>query len=173
MIVGLTGKAGAGKSTVSQYLVDEYGFKLLPLAQPLKEMLWALGVDAHYTHGGKKEEVHPLLNGWTARHAMQTLGTEWGRRCLGDDFWVNLWRQNALAHAKFDVVCDDVRFENEVKMIKSMGGKILNVTRNAATTRLSAHASETAELPFDFSIFNNGTPTQLFFTIDHLVREIQ
>jgi hypothetical protein len=41
---------------------------------------------------------------------MQELGTAWGRG-LHPDFWVNLWREEAIKHPL--VVVDDCRFPNE------------------------------------------------------------
>lgn len=36
-IIGIVGKAGSGKDTVATYLVDNYGFKHLSLAEPIKD----------------------------------------------------------------------------------------------------------------------------------------
>ncbi len=45
--------------------------------------------------GSLKAKPCSLLAGKTPRHAMQTLGTEWGRNCIGDGFWINLWREGS------------------------------------------------------------------------------
>ena len=39
MLVGICGKAGAGKDTVGDYLIDKYGFKKIALADPIKRLV--------------------------------------------------------------------------------------------------------------------------------------
>ncbi|WP_346927659.1 hypothetical protein, partial [uncultured Arthrobacter sp.] len=41
-VIGLSGFAGSGKSTVANYLVEEHGFTRLSFAAPLKKMLRTL-----------------------------------------------------------------------------------------------------------------------------------
>lgn len=55
-----------------------------------------------------------VLLGCTPRHSLQTLGTEFGRSCIGGDFWVSLFLQPALPlrEAGTPAVCDDTRFPN-------------------------------------------------------------
>jgi len=91
----------------------------------------------------------------TPRHALQQLGTEWGRRCY-KDVWVDYALRVAsvlasdgfyydvktglrfltLAEApsswmkgKKDVAISDVRFLNEVEAIKRKGGKVVRLLR--------------------------------------------
>lgn len=54
-VVGLSGKAGAGKSTVARILADEYGFEILPFAGPLKRMSIAFGLTREQVYGDEKE----------------------------------------------------------------------------------------------------------------------
>ena len=42
--------------------------------------------------GGRKEEEIPGF-GCTTRHVMQTIGTEWGRKCVGGDVWRSMLTQ--------------------------------------------------------------------------------
>ena len=39
MIIGITGKAGAGKDTVADYLISHEGFKKIALADPIKRLV--------------------------------------------------------------------------------------------------------------------------------------
>ena len=68
------------------------GFLCLPFAAPLKAMFAALGIAPAPRDDPRvwRETPHPLLCGRTPRQALQTLGTEWGRDCIGDDVWVRL-----------------------------------------------------------------------------------
>lgn len=163
--VGLTGPAGAGKTTAAQGL-SEHGFKLERLADPLKGMLRAAGLTHDQVDGDLKEEPCDLLCGWSPRHAMQTLGTEWGRDTIGQDIWVRMWlhRVRGLPF----VVSDDVRFPNEVEAIRDYADRsvIIRIERpGPAGTSLSSHVSETHVLLHDAVVCNDGTP-------DDLVREV-
>lgn len=160
MIIGFSGPAGAGKSTAAKHLVDSCGFQLVKFAGPLKAMLRAIipGDDQNeWIEGSLKESVHPVL-GVTPRHAMQTLGTEWGRNCIGQDLWINLARESIVA-AGGDVVVDDVRFQNEVDLIRSLGGVVVQIRPKVMTHR-PAHASE---LPceHDLVVYNDGSVRDL------------
>lgn len=155
MIIGLTGYAGSGKSTAARHLVERHGFTLVKFAGPLKSMMRALGLGEREIEGDLKEVPHRLLGGRTPRHAMQTLGTEWGRNLIHSNLWVNA--AMASAHAVLDqggrVVFDDVRFPNEVEAVRAAGGMIFEIWR-PGIARASGHASEAKELANDGVIVN-------------------
>lgn len=130
----------AGKSTLADVLVRDYGFTRVKMADGLKTMLRAL---LEY-QGATKQQVEDLIEGEgkkytsqffgyrTPRYAMQTLGTEWGRDCMGADFWADIAfeRISALVEAGKPVVVDDMRFENEVHMLRQFEGcSLVKVTR--------------------------------------------
>lgn len=49
MIIGLIGKKGSGKSTAAKIAKEEFGYKILSFAKPLKEMLSeCFGLPMHY-----------------------------------------------------------------------------------------------------------------------------
>jgi hypothetical protein len=78
ILIGLHGKAHAGKDTVGQMLVG-YGLDRVAFADPIKRMLIeGLGLTAEHFDSPLKEEPIPWL-GKSPRQLMQTLGTEWGR----------------------------------------------------------------------------------------------
>lgn len=146
MIIGLTGKAGVGKSTIARILVEEYDFVCLPFAEPIKNMLEVLGFTHAELYGDQKQEINSTY-GVTPRHAMQTLGTEWGRQMMVEDIWLRAWRRNLYinAHGK-NVVVDDVRFDNEIAQIRSLGGKIIRLERHERPELYTGqHASEALE----------------------------
>jgi len=125
-LIALTGLAGSGKSTAADYLIASHGYVRVRFAGPLKAMIAAIGLDERHIEGALKETPIEELCDNTPRYAMQTLGTEWGRKCMGEDFWVNLWRDNASRHTR--VVVDDCRFPNEARAVKAMGGVIWEIT---------------------------------------------
>ena len=159
LLIGLTGKAGSGKTTAARYLSDLYGIPRRPFAFPLKCMIGALGFPAEVLDGPShvKELPTEKLAGHSLRHAMQTLGTQWGREIMGQDFWVRQW-ENTLDQP--GCIADDVRFPNECEAIRSRGGVILRVERDGAGVRGEGakHASEQCDkLWYDAVIPNNGS----------------
>ena len=179
-VIALLGNAGAGKSTVADYLIAEHRYKRVKFAGPLKAMLRAIGLDDEEIEGSRKEQPCDLLCGKTPRHAMVTLGTEWGRDLIGAEFWTGLWKEEACAHLNsgWNVVVDDCRFENEMKAAQHLGGVLWHITRpDHAGTSIPAHRSEGALADYYADmrqIFNDGPIASLHMQVDAaLLGEVQ
>lgn len=167
-VIALTGLAGAGKSSVANVLMLAHGYRRVRFAGPLKAMLKAIGLGEDEVDGPLKERPCALLSGHTPRHAMQTLGTEWGRAHLGPRFWVGLWQ--ATAYDVLDhggrVVVDDCRFPDEADAVRSVGGVIWRVTRPGLMA--GPHRSERAmsAIRATTTIRNAGTLTELAVAVE-------
>ena len=162
-VVALTGQAGAGKSTAARYLVERHGYTLVKFAAPLKNMMRALGLNDNQIEGDEKELPCALLCGKTPRHAMQALGTEFGRHCIGENFWVDLWMHQANQHDR--VVVDDCRFPNEAAAVRRMGGDIYQIAGRGGIA--GHHESERGiGLDPDVLIPNNGRVEDLYKLLD-------
>ncbi|NGO63988.1 deoxynucleotide monophosphate kinase [Rhizobium daejeonense] len=169
-IVAFTGQAGSGKSTATKYLAEKHGYTLVKFAGPLKDMLRAVGMAEDEIEGSYKETSFAYLCGKTPRHAMQTLGTEWGRKCMGEDFWINLWRrrvEQVFAEAG-RVVVDDCRFPNEAQAIRRLGGDIYRLVGRGGIA--GHHESESGCGDEDLVIANDNTPETLFGKIEDALR---
>jgi hypothetical protein len=243
MLIGLCGQAGAGKSTVADFLVKNHGFVAVALADPLKRIarevfdfsdtqLW--GPSEARNKPDERYLRRPMQNAWTCtkcchrlfgekfeemtigrvladrdcalctkrmakhnmhyvklpaefltpRHALQQLGTEWGRGCY-DNVWVdyalrvaadllrNVTRYSAKNGALSGgtninervpqgVVISDVRFINEVDAIRAAGGHVWKIERPGAglTGAAALHASEQEQNSIDqrkfASVLNNA-----------------
>lgn len=160
-VIALTGVAGSGKSTASAYLQSK-GYQLTKFAEPLKDMLRAIGYSEDEIEGALKEVPRP--DGKTPRHAMQTLGTEWGRDCMGKDFWVNIWKERAATGL---IVVDDCRFANEANAVRSMGGVVIRLEGRGGIK--GAHSSERMEFETDRTINNVGTLEDLHAAIKAVI----
>jgi hypothetical protein len=169
-VVAFTGVAGSGKSTATRYLVEQRGYALVKFAGPLKDMLRAIGLDDRHIEGDLKEEPIPLLRYKTPRHAMQTLGTAWGRDCIGEDFWLRLWQMRAMdIIANGDrVVVDDCRFPNEAQAIRKLGGDIFKLDGRGGIA--GSHSSERLDFLADSVIVNDGEIEQLHGKIEEALR---
>jgi len=164
-IIAFTGPKGCGKSTAAKCLIDDFGYERHYFAKPLKEMIKCLGLDERHVNGDLKETSCDELGGQTPRWAMQTLGTEWGRELIHPELWVNAWK-NTLP--KSDIVCDDLRFPNEFKILKEVQGIVIDIVR-PGFERDQSHESEAHSLPFDYQITNDGTTNDLCKKIKDII----
>ena len=158
-LVGISGKVGSGKTTAAEALIEN-GWVRVKMAGPLKDMLRSIGLTDDHIEGNLKEVPCDLLCGQTPRHAMITLGTEWGRKQIGSDLWASVAaeRIRLALGAGFSVVVDDVRFENEAAVIRKLGGVVVRIIR--PDTREIQHESEAGVEP-DFIQSNSGTTEDL------------
>ena len=164
-LIGLYSPApGCGKSTVANMLTEHQCVSFAaPLKRVVSHMLNSLGLEGvHYAYVDK-EAIIPKI-GVSARHMMQTLGTEWGRACIHPDFWVMIARAEAqrIMADGGSVVIDDVRFPNEAAMIRDLGGELWRIDRPGVTYN-GSHESEGGleDITPDRVIVNDGTITQL------------
>lgn len=180
MIIGMSGYAQAGKDSVGRVLTEQHGYTRLAFADVLRDVLYALNPDAQVTGDGafvagqyqfvpgEHYTVAELVDkmGWEwakantqVRPLLQRLGTDAGRRILGEDVWVNaievklerLWGfppASQLGQPLVDVVMTDCRFPNEAKAIDRWGGKVWRVNRTGVGPAEDAdgniHESEVA-----------------------------
>ena len=173
LIIGLCGPEGAGKSTVAKLLARKRNASIIPFAAPLKAMAAALGIPGRNIYGTDKDKAKPLalLGGKSARWALQTLGTQWGRMCMDADLWVRAWASRVDSEPSADcIVADDVRFNNETAEIHRRGGFMICVVRSMDDfDRVPQHQSEDfAALKIDGIIINNGS----FEKLDHALGEL-
>ena len=165
MIIGLGFKARVGKDTIAAHLVNKYGFVQESFAYPLKEYIGRqiCGFNDKQLYGAWKETVDPEW-GMTPRQMLQLIGTDALRKKVHDDFWVIPMKRKLQEHIRSErnVVISDVRFLNEIKMLKSLGGIIVRIDRDNPDkiTGFEKHQSE-VELEsyngWDDRIDNNGT----------------
>ncbi len=172
-VIALVGQAGAGKSEVAKHLVTNHDYVRVRFAGILKDMCKVLGLTDQQIEGDLKEEPASLLLGQTPRHAMQTLGTEWGRHLIHPDIWAHAWKvkvtQKLLDGHK--VVCDDCRFRNEARFVKTFhGAQIWRISRKALPL-LMDHISEheATLIGENRRIKNNRTIGELKTAVDSIL----
>jgi hypothetical protein len=172
LLIGFCGVAGAGKTFAAAHLVRMHAFDRIRFAGPLKDMMRALGLTEAEIEGDGKERPSDLLAGKTPRHAMQTIGTEWGRDLIDPDLWVRAWGRaadKALAEGR-PVVVDDVRFANEAAAIWARGGILVRLARDGAgSVSGGAHASEHQDFPFDLRMRNAGDPASFIQALNGML----
>lgn len=168
VVVGISGKAHSGKSTVSEMLVQKYGFESLAFGDTLKRHLndyFGIHTDELWSDK-KKPEVRKLL---------QSVGDL--MRCeVDENYFVRVIEMALKDHEGF-VAIEDVRYSNEVDMLKNNGGILIKIDReDGPKVEYGAdHSSETDLDDFqewDYIIKNFGTVDDLHNKVDTVVRDI-
>jgi hypothetical protein len=134
MIIGICGLIGSGKGTVADILVDQ-GFKKVSFADKLKDGVSTIfGWDRAMLEGDtdeSREWREQRDDFWsnetkmevTPRLVLQLFGTDCMRNGFDDGVWVSLLKKTILENPG-NYVIPDVRFENEINMIRDIGGEI-------------------------------------------------
>lgn len=166
-LVAFTGLKSSGKTTAAGVFV-EHNWSPIMMAGPLKHMLLTFldyqGVPKPEAmklidDPSFKEKPSPYFLNQTPRKMMQSLGTEWGRDLIHPEIWTTLVGRR-IAHLLQDdktlgVVLHDIRFPNEVAMIRRFGGLVVRINREGLVP--SDHPSERhiPTLTVDFDLHNN------------------
>jgi hypothetical protein len=187
-LIGFCGLAGAGKDTCGDFLI-KHGFKRISFATALKDIVAVLFgwnremLEGRTTnHRWQREVVDPYWSKVfdrpiTPRIMLQHVGTDLIRNHLHQDMWVNLLKKQILDNSLGqNMVITDVRFQNEIKMVESLGGQVVRVVRGPTPTwekdllqnkpkediENLPHESEYAWMPFVTQYIDNND------TMEHL-----
>ena len=191
MLIGVVGLIGSGKGTVSDRLMQKHGFRKDSFAKSLKDAVSSMFNWDREMLEGKTDESRAWREKpdafWskrfgkdvTPRWVLQYFGTEVMRQGMHDAIWID------SCMARYDgkpTVIADTRFENEIKTIREIGGKILLVKRGQDPDWFTdyvegniepknVHSSEYAwaKSEYDHLITNNGTLEELHQQIDDLI----
>lgn len=169
MIIAFSGKKGCGKSFFAKYLIEKHNFIELSFASSLKkgiqEMFKLTNEDVNDPI--KKEQKIERFN-ITPREIMQWMGTDIMREEFNKKFGYNgsIWVDNVKYEIEelrkndkdVDIVISDVRFQNEIDMIHSYGGIVINLI-GGEVKQYGEHKSENQELTFDYQFTNDKSLT--------------
>lgn len=159
-LVGFCGLKGTGKTVAARHLVDTMGYTDVQFSGGLKAMLKAyleyndIEDTDIYMEGIYKNHKSKYFCNKSFRHAMQTLGTEWGREQIGKKFWIEAWQRKI---DKLELVtASDVRFPEEVAAIKENGGIIIKILRPKHINQ-DFHESEShiSDISADHEVIND------------------
>lgn len=170
VVVGFSGYAQTGKDTAASCLLEQ-GFVRGAFADKMKTALIAL--DPFIDSGRRLSEVDgaiietpsgPILSEAAkripeVRRLLQRLGTEAGRKTIGEDVWARALLDTGVP---VKLVISDVRFPNEADAIRALGGLVVRVERPGMGP-VNDHESEVALDHYDFDavIDNDGSIVDL------------
>jgi len=170
--IALSGKMGAGKTSIADYLVREYNYKLLHFAGPIKESASLIfGADVAHHNRGLLQKFGLLM-----------------RDEFDPNVWVDCMRRAIQTHDSYEpLIIDDCRFPNEQAMLNEVPGwRFVFVSSNVEDrfTRLQrikkiedreqmTHESEKAmdTMNYDHFVINDGTINDLYEKGDKLVEK--
>jgi len=197
MIIAISGLIGSGKDTAADYLVNLHEFRRESFAGNLKDSMCAIfGWDREMLEGRSKSsrEWREQVDLWwserlgiphlTPRWILQHVGTDIIRGQFHDDMWLASL-ENKLRKTDDDIVISDVRFKNEVAMLRKLGAICIEVTRGdrpdwyntaldgnvSMLEKLKVHRSEYDWIGTDFDhvLDNNGTLDNLYTQVELLI----
>lgn len=145
-LLGLHGRAGAGKSTIAQAMIADGSAALLHFASPIKSMARAIGLTEAQVNGAEKDQPTAMLGGCTPRRFLQQLGRDL-RGTRGADVvagWTLVHVDRLLAHG-MDVILDDVRLVSEAAGIWERQGVVIELTGWSPIELDSESASDVLE----------------------------
>ena len=163
-VIGLAGLAHSGKTAIADQIIEEC--RQLSIAPPrrlsfatrLKAVLSAL-IDNPEDLSDKDVKERQLYGGgdWSIREFLIRFGTDFMRRELGSNIWVDIIAdQLSQLPERTLVLIDDVRFQNEAELVKAIGMVVL--INRPGIKPISNHASEQPQLlKADVSVQNDGT----------------
>lgn len=137
MEIFLSGKKGSGKTTVANYLVKKHEFCLLGFKDALVKTCSDLfNIPQNWFSELEYKEKAIEKYQLSPREIMQRFGTDVCRE-ICEDFWIDKFidkYEEMIAHpltwwsdGKVKLVCDDLRFPNELQCAMGMGGRLLRV----------------------------------------------
>ena len=196
MIIGICGFQSSGKDTIAELLINEYGYKKLSFAGALKDVVsiifgWSRDKLEGLTKEDRiwREQIDPWWSNTlkmpqlTPRYVLQYFGTDLFRNHWHRDIWVKVVENQLVRLHNENIVITDCRFENEINLIMSYGGKMIHVYRDLPEWfhryKLGIPVEEVKQLHrsevewincyCDYEIANKGTVDELYEKVNNLL----
>lgn len=203
-LVAVAGFKNSGKDTIGNALVSKFGFIKDSFANPVKDVLSVtFGWDRALLEGDTVESRvwREQVDEWWAaklgiaefspRYALQHIGTDLFRDQFNDSIWIFSFEKRYIKN-NTSFVITDCRFQNEIALIKRLGGVVFQVNRgplpdwwdiaaeanktsnlelcNYLENDLGIHSSEYSWIgtPSDYVIDNNGTKDDLLLKVEDI-----
>ena len=183
-VIAVSGYKRCGKDTIAEYLVRNYGYKNVKIAETLKRVCQIVfGLNDEQLDGSKKEEIDERW-GIAPRKIMQFIGTEVMQYQIqqllpgiGRTFWIRSLITK-YSNTNEPIVISDLRFKHEYEELRKAFGSrayFFQVKKALNDKDLDEHSSETEwmNIPYDFQLSNNGTIEDLYIQVDECMKMIK
>lgn len=184
ILVGLTGRAGAGKDTAAAHLEAAHRFHAVAFADVINDLAqvllecWDVDYAALHERALKEQPIYCMPGAPSPRQIKQDMG-DLGRRWHAD-FWVRAAARrlglddlprSAPVHDR--IVVTDVRYPNEAAWLAGLGGVLLRLRRPSAPA-VRAHSSEQHidALPACMEIINDNGLNNLHTDLELALRRL-
>jgi hypothetical protein len=148
VIIGIAGRAQAGKSTCAQAMVDAHGGCVVAMADSLRDVV-AAAFGSRYDTQESKAARDPFWAGrlgedWAhGRQILQRVGSELFRERVHANFWLfHLELRLSRLPRQPLIVIPDVRFDNEAQWVRDHQGFMLHLIRSDQPPATDSHQSE-------------------------------
>ena len=179
-LIAFTGRARSGKDTAADHLVKKYGYEKRSFATQMKSGIRHMfNLTEDQVNGKSKDDSSLELTtdkSVSARHLLQTLGTDWGRNMIDPGIWIHEISNQFEIMKNLDncpgMVISDLRFVNEAEWVKSEKGIVININRSTKKIGLDFHDSEfgISSNLVDYNIQNDSGSLEAFLErIDRLM----
>lgn len=138
ILIALSGKSGAGKTTAADYLKHQHGFVILSFAEPIKKMAESVYNVAKFdTPGpdGKDRDLLICLGKWLRARTRSDEG----------DYILNEMSRKIDKMIKMGlgrIVVDDLRFECEAELLKKRGFVLVRIDEKSGASTCAAPTIE-------------------------------
>lgn len=183
-VVALTGSKGSGKDTVGQLIASTFGGHTIAFADPIKNVVehifqlptQGLGLEDHqaYDQFKRTRMTYDLpkigMQGIEARHVVREIGML--MREYDDKQFNKYVKEKIESDPSKTWVVTDLRFDNEYTMLKSIGAKVIKITRPTYTYDGHITEREFNDSLVDYTLMNDGSLDYLKIRTDIVMNQI-
>lgn len=147
MVIGLSGAARAGKDTLANLICVlvprcekiAFAHALKEECEPICQERW--GISAWTEDPEEKKVIRQLL-----------IDVGHGRRQTCPTYWIDRVREKVYMSRSVHQIITDVRYANEAEFVKSQGGIVIMVKRNAAPVTIPTEIESLAAVKADITV---------------------